>query len=221
MPGPNLDILIDKLKITQKFDFSEIEKLKVELIKTTMQNKNLNFAALEYQRRQGSNTLKDQKELAAWTTANNQIMAWIQAESQLSFENIKQINQILNPEGLGKIRTQPIFAGLGEFINPQHLMEFENLFQKNILEKDLHPILKAAQTYQWICSFHLFENANGRTARIAADYFLMQNDYLPLSFENPFDAMVGIKSNTIHIDGNYGVDKTIKWLKNSYQIIYL
>ena len=221
MNAPTLDFLIDKLRITEEFNFSDIENIKKDLNQAVIQSKNLNFAALENQRRQGSNTLKKKNELTEWATANNQILDWLHKNEELDFEHVKKLNLSLNPESYGQFRTQSIFAGLGEFIEVTSLTKFENLFSKNVLKKDIHPILKAAQVYQWISSFHPFENGNGRTARLAADFILMKDDYLPLSFENPFDAMVGIKSNTHHIDGNYGVRKLLKWLNNSYQIIYL
>ena len=45
--------------------------------------------------------------------------------------------------------------------------------------REVHPIAGAALAQQWIVSAHPFVDANGRTARLAADWLLARAGYPP------------------------------------------
>jgi hypothetical protein len=213
-----LEFILRQLVVTEGFDLSEVEALQRQLNSFSRPN----FLALELGRIRGSNTLTKGSELARWQEANQCLQQWLESDDfEFGFPHIVQINQILHPAGQGKMRTTSIFAGLGEFANPADLCLLEDLLQKSVLSLAGCPIMKASQVYQWLSTFHPFQDANGRTARLAADYILLAGGYVPFCFESPFDAMSGVKSNTTHVNGNYGMKKAVKWLANAYRLLLL
>jgi hypothetical protein len=219
--GPlTLKHLLTKLRISEEFDVSEIESLRERMESLA----HFNYAALEYQRYQASNTLKKKNDFESaknWKSANLQIINWLQSCEKLTVDKIFEINRLIHPSGGGSLRNHKIYAAMGEFLDPTELPYFEPLIKEKVLEYPTHPLLQAAQVYQWISSFHPFSDGNGRTARLATDYILMSTGYVPICFHNPFDAMVGIHSASSDMDGNYGVIKLLKGLQYSYHLLML
>lgn len=217
MSAPRFEFLKTQLMITEEFDFSAITELRQKFEASPSPN----FAALEQQRQSGSNTINKNQDLNSWRQANQLLAKWIAEDENLNFNKVLKLNMLLNPNRLGYFREGPIYAAAGEFLDAQDLVYVEDYFDNVIMKLPLNPLLRASMIYQSLVSFHPFTDGNGRTARLAADFFLIQSGYVPLSFENPFDAMCAITSNGLYINGNYGMQKTLKWLENSYKLLLL
>lgn len=211
------DLLVERLKLSEIQDFAELDTLQLEF----QRNENPNWSSIELCRMQGSNTLINGIDKNSWQNGNRLLAKWIEANEAFDFQKINELNATLVPEHLGAFRDHPIYAAMGEFMDFQSLPRIKHYFDQVVFQPincEHEPVVRAAMIYQGLSTFHPFKDGNGRTARLAADFELIRNGYLPLSFENPFDGMCAIKSNTPHIDGNFGLRKTIKWLCNSYRL---
>lgn len=85
-------------------------------------------------------------------------------------------------------------GGLKEFKYMSHVElseALENLARFIQEDTGLHPIEKAAISYQYFVSIHPLKDANGRAGRLILDWILMYYDYPYCIFE-PFGAAAGI-----------------------------
>ncbi len=195
----------------------EIEQLEIRLIASTSPN----WAKLAKSRLLSSNTASRaiDDSLARWDEANRYISECIQDEKKLSFEIITKINSIYNAKN-SKIRETPIYGGGIEFIRSQYLEEAKVLLINNLLgDVDMCFYEKAFHLYQWIVSLHFFDNGNGRTSRLCADYILMQNGKLPICFQSSVRSHVAqmLEDRMVNKEDKYL--SFLKAIKRSYEVV--
>lgn len=156
-------------------------------------------------------------ESQAWALANQTLAEMIDTKVRLDFNNLSQLQMILCPSQSG-LRSQAIF-GEGEYVSvdllPELLLDFELLLTR----KDLHPLRMAAEVYIWLSTMHPFKNANGRVARLAADYFLLSNGYLPLVFASEIEAMVAKTKDDKIRTKSWAILRALAGVENAYLLI--
>jgi hypothetical protein len=141
-----------------------------------------------------SNTLRrsNPTERNGWDEANRWISELIQQDPAPSHStgDLRRLNAILlGREGASATRDCPIFSCNDAYLEPTEVGgELDAL--EAWTQDERHPALIAAVVYIAVVTIHPFENGNGRTARLAADRVLLQNDHLTLCFLSPVSSHV-------------------------------
>lgn len=192
---------------------SEVDKTKNQVGDLTHEQQ----VAISAARIFSSNTLKTGTEsYELWNAANLFLMECLERGSGVTVQDIvKMQNKVTGREDL--IRTQAIF-GSGEYISPDYLTELLSVFEKQILKaSDLHPLIQGAECYIWLATLHPFPDGNGRTARLICDYFLLKNNYLPITFRSPVEAHASMVKNSIRSTKEEMVSKVITSILSTYR----
>ena len=107
------------------------------------------------------------------------ITGQLAAGQSLSLASILELNRSLTGSG-GQMRTRRVLGECDGCLPPDF---FEEAIQ--ILEQDiLADLVRAGRVYISIATVHPFDDGNGRTARLAADWILLQHGWLPRSFQS-------------------------------------
>jgi len=163
-----------------------------------------NVESLQIARLRGSNTLlHDTLKVETWNLAIKAVWGFIQENRPPDLEAICEVNRIL----LGKLPGEPLIrktkiSAEKVFPSPKKvelLLEDFNTQLGPILEHE-HPLIQATWIYQTLVSIHPFENANGRTSRLAADWVLASKGFPPMVFLSPVAAMVPLDVECKQLD---------------------
>ena len=181
-------------------------------------------AQLNLQRLAASTTLsvnQDKIALHAWTEANYMLNDFIMSETDLNLEALLKLHKALLPAVGGAIRQTDLQGGNSKYPpykDLQHLWEiFDSLILHNQAVTD--PILFAAQIYQWLISLHFFDDANGRLARLSADWVLTSAGIPPISFDNDAASFVSVLDEVRKYDINTAVIRICQGINGSLDIL--
>lgn len=141
----------------------------------------------------GSTTLgRPGASLTAWLAANEVAASVAQKEAPFTVEVLRRINARLRELGpsdaaVAPLRDTDAFMGSRRCPSPGDLEALLAPMTEAVVARasDVHPIAGAALLQQWILSVHPFGDANGRTARLAADGLLAQYGYPPATYASP------------------------------------
>ena len=117
--------------------------------------------------------------LNRWNSANAFLFSALGEGRTLTGELVREIHAELNPDS--DFRKTFVQGGNTSYPEAQDLTELWKIFCERLGNSD-SPIVNAAEVYQWIVTLHFFEDANGRLARLCADYILLSSGLLPVSF---------------------------------------
>lgn len=133
--------------------------------------------------------------LDAWQNANALVTTYVTDDAPIEFERVRVLaGCVLGLSAAAGLRTGPSsFSGhpcppagdLAQLVTP-----FAEAVRAR--EADVHPIAAAALAQQWITSAHPFDDGNGRTARLLADWILARNGYPPATYARPAAALIAI-----------------------------
>lgn len=159
-------------------------------------------ATLARARLVGSRSLKaerdqprDAEALRGWLAANEWLTQSIAHGRALDDAALATLNaRLLGAAGATAFRTTPVFLGAyscppPEDVTPLMAPMFAAVAAR---AKDVHPIAAAALLEQWIVSVHPFADANGRTSRLAADWWLAEAGYPPASYPDVLSSLTAI-----------------------------
>jgi hypothetical protein len=149
----------------------------------------------------GSGTLSSSKETKSWDEVNQYIHQRISTGQPPTFQDAQNINRLIHPENSGEIRKCYSVGSDTKYLHPNLINEFINNFESFLLRavesKDSEEaIMNAFLCYSFGSTIHPFEDGNGRTFRSLADWILLQNGLLPVTFGNAVQARVAIGMNT-------------------------
>ncbi len=155
---------------------------------------------LGFQRLQASTTLikeinaPKQEALNNWAAANEELRQFIVEQTAIDSATILSLHTKLNPDSFGLLRATDLQGGNGEYPPAKDLAVLWTIFESEVLATldTEHPIIEAAQLYQWLITLHFFADANGRTARLVADWRLAQAGLPPLAFANDASSFVSV-----------------------------
>ncbi|MCF8825967.1 uridine 5'-monophosphate transferase XopAC [Xanthomonas campestris] len=155
------------------------------------------------QMREGASTTlssQDHKASAAWKTATEKVSSWAEEGAPITLDRIFKLNQLLLPEGDdendpigGQLRKVGVQAAPSNtwtecrYPPPETLKDemakfsgwLEHSEQQAHARDALGHIEFAAQLHQRLVSLHPFDDANGRTARLAMDWALQRHGLPP------------------------------------------
>jgi Fic family protein len=164
-----------------------------------------------------SNSLKKEEALELWQETNHWMGEKITEDEVLTWASIVHLNRRI----LGRsesLRDFKIYTGDMEYLPPEHLGEALDEFHKKLqFEPDI--FIKSFEIYLGIVTIHPFNNANGRTARLAADWILMRGGYLPVCFDSPIQSHVAVTLNHPKRDKQHSFEKFLRAVLKSYQIL--
>lgn len=199
-------------KITQKRELTDL---------LSAQDWHSGFQRLSPYRLQASTSLK-RGSREAWINANTFVANKVANEQFPKEQDVILINAILREKPEITIRTIDVFIGPHRACTPEVLPSFLEYFYKNVLtvENQSHPLVVAALTRYWLISLHPFEDANGRTSALIADWLLLSRGYLPLSFERQLDAIIGnLDGSRVSATPGQAIIKTLRCVLHSYKLI--
>jgi Fic family protein len=150
--------------------------------------------------------LKDTLEITGHNEAINWVLEMIQGERPLTENFIRELHTLLlqdsykeakNTKGeivprkisAGKYKTSPnhVETVTGEIFyfatpeeTPAKMTDLVNWYNEKIANKNLNPLLIAAEFHYKFIRIHPFDDGNGRTARILMNFILMQFGFPPV-----------------------------------------
>nr|BFD59118.1 hypothetical protein CKG001_12250 [Bdellovibrio sp. CKG001]BFD62496.1 hypothetical protein BdHM001_11770 [Bdellovibrio sp. HM001]BFD67602.1 hypothetical protein HAGR004_26240 [Bdellovibrio sp. HAGR004] len=197
----------------------QVNQLRHRCESLSLEDLGAGLARLAPLRLRGSSALK-RGEVESWQQANEYVAARIRADEAPNLQSILDINAILLKRPAGSLRDRPVFVGTQQACPVGELKEGFLRLESEILKADLDPFRKAALAQYWLISLHPFEDANGRTAVMIADWILGLGGYLPMSFESKLDALVGVFENQrASATPGAAIIKLLKNLQRSYQAV--
>ena len=123
----------------------------------------------------------------SWQNGEKLLQKWIDDKKrQLTVEDLVELNNtVRNHSGDFKargIRTTEAGVGLSyakSYFMPEHipneLTSYLEWLNKELSSGKTNPVLVTAKAFQWLISIHPFNDGNGRTTRLLADYILRTN----------------------------------------------
>lgn len=199
----------------------EIERLKGLCESLSPQDWQIGLQRLSPYRLRSSGSLKS-GNLQGWMTANSYVSQKVLNEILPTAEDVLHINSLMTENPKASIRSVDIFIGPHKACAPEQLPAFLTYFYENILpsHKHSHPLIAAALTRYWLVSLHPFEDGNGRTSVMICDWLLLNNNYLPLSFQRQLDAVIATLQNArASATPGMAVIKSLKSVLHSYQVV--
>ena len=135
-------------------------------------------ALLEYSER-------EQKEILNHLKAYQYVKNEAQTGKVFDEEKLKDIHEIL-VEGIfqgGCYRNVNINIFGATHQPPDHVKVYDRMakFFRNLEQFEGTPLERATYAHASIAKIHPFVDANGRLAKLVLNYFLMKNDFLPIS----------------------------------------
>ena len=166
----------DKFKLTYTYDAVGMgeNRISYEDVKRLSQAK----ALLEYSER-------EQKEILNHLKAYEYVKSKAKDKEELHEEQLKDIHEIL-VEGIfrgGSYRNVNINIFGASHQPPDHVKVYDRMakFFKNLKNFEGTPLEKATYAHASIAKIHPFVDANGRLAKLILNWFLIKEDFLPIS----------------------------------------
>lgn len=155
-----------------------------------------------------------------WAAANQLAVTSMSDGKNLDGEMILGLHFALSPVSGKKFREKSVQGGNTIYPDASDLPALWSIFISRLpatLEKS--PILAAAEVYQWIVTLHFFEDANGRLARLSADYILLSAGLPPLSFENDAAGFVSALAEPEFYNVDDAVARILDGIQHSIEIL--
>lgn len=204
-----------------EFLIRQIEQSRAESDDLSVEEWRIGLNDLSVFRLLSSGTLK-RGERQGWVAANKYVSQKLLVGASPSSEDINIINAMMRDQETVSIRNVDVYLGFQKTCSPQELPAFLEYFYQNILpiEKHSHPLIAAALVRFWLVSLHPFEDANGRTSVMIADWLLLKSSYLPLSFERQLDAIIAtFESSRKFATPGQAVIKSLRSVLHSYKVL--
>ena len=176
---------------------------------------------LAHARLRSSQTLRRQTHYEAWIHSNQYVQQKIDNNEKMTWLHICQINQILRGSSdFSLFRKKEVSLVKNHFCPSDQLSLKIKEFERVFLNKADYSIIDIFWIRMWLLNFHPFEDANGRTSQLCADWLLMRLGYPPLTYQNPQQAWIIIfDSNPSEKQLLICFQMFLESLRNSFKII--
>lgn len=150
--------------------------------------------------RKGTHALETtRREAEAWARANAYVVTALANEVGVSLDGIRHVAALVaGTASPAPYRTTTVFLDAHECVPVEEieplLAPMTNLVALRTREDGA--LVGAALLYQWLATVHPFADGNGRTSRLAADWLLGQEGFLPISYEKPWASWVAVHLGT-------------------------
>ena len=168
-----------------------------------------------------SNTLKsDASALANWNQAQNFLFQLMkEGKSELTWEDLSRLNQWVVGEAVpSKMREVEIKTGAGEYLSFCEVPDDIQTMHESVRAFS-HPLRKAFEIYVQLVTIHPFKNGNGRTARLAADFYLLSRSYLPVCFLNSYHSHMALVKNQVKRQKDHCFSVFLESVLRSYELV--
>jgi len=166
-----------------------------------------------------SNTLKNSKEVEFWNLAQRTLFDLIVRKAHLDSGDLLALNSSLT-NGPSVVRDFEIGTGAGTYLSCQFVVPALDSHLARLEIFNGHPLRQAFETYLNLVTVHPFQNGNGRTARLAADFYLFKNGFLPVCFESPVRSHVALIKNGVLRLKDEAYLRFLQAVENSYHLVY-
>ena len=170
-----------------------------------------------------SNTLSKfpkQQKIAAWNNAQGVLFQLLSEKNQLSNDDFKTLNTAITGSKSNGFRDFEIQTGAGEYLSSDKVSEAFKTYANTLETFKNDPLRTAFETYLTIVTVHPFENGNGRTARLAADFYLLGHGHLPVCFKSSIQSHVALVKNSVKRSKEESYLKFLEAVKYSHHIVY-
>lgn len=167
-----------------------------------------------------SNTLRTSApDRRAWDAAN----AWLAERAFAPAPLVWNVTDLTTLNGLlrgapSRVRVERIESCGTEYLAPEFVGGELARLEEYLATTDDHPLRRALTSYVAIVTIHPFENANGRTARLAGDGLLLREGYLPLTFPTPISSHVAQTDGGLLRDPLRALGRTLGAVERSYEL---
>lgn len=156
------------------------------------------------------------QEREEWDRANAFVAQAIQEDRPLTLTSLQDLNARLT-NSQGEFRQVSVFGCDEEYLTPAAFEDAFAIFERLNSEEDV--VLRAANLYIFTINVHPFLNGNGRTARLAADWVLLNNGFPALCFQTSIQSHVAYAQAGRYLSKNECVLKVYAALCNSYEVL--
>ena len=164
-----------------------------------------------------SNTLRNAStaDRLAWDEANRWVNERLVREAgPWTTSELVALNRRL---GGTEFRRGPMFTGNDEYLAPEEVgPELDALCHWLATRGD---VVASAVTYVALVTIHPFDNANGRTARLAADAMFLGEGYLPLCFLSSIASHVAQTLRGPEREPRHVIRRTLAAVAESYATV--
>ncbi|NRA66552.1 MAG: Fic family protein [Pseudobacteriovorax sp.] len=164
-----------------------------------------------------SNSLRSGKQSEGWDAASQYLAKQVGDGNKPSLASVEQVNCLLSGKP-PKLRDFPIFTANEEYVSPQFVPELWELLGDKLSDERTHPLFQSFYAYLAIVTIHPFANANGRTARLIADWLLLMDGWLPLTFPSPIASHVAQTIGGVRRDVTQSFKTFVAAVSHSYDL---
>lgn len=158
--------------------------------------------------------------LAQWEDANQRVLKFIQLEEQIEGSKIDELHSILSKRTKGELRKNFVHGGNTPYPEPEALPELWEKFSEFLNTNNQPTILYAAGLYQWLITAHFYEDANGRLARLCADWALLRAGLIPIVFPDDISSFVSALDTNDPFSPSDAVYLVCEALERTLEIIH-
>lgn len=158
--------------------------------------------------------------LAQWEKVNQRVLKFIQLEEQIEASKIDELHSILSKGTKGELRKNFVQGGNTSYPEPDALPELWGKFSEFLNTKNQPTILYAAGLYQWLITAHFYEDANGRLARLCADWALLKAGLIPIVFPDDISSFVSALDTNDPFSPSDAVYLVCEALERTLEIIH-
>lgn len=198
-----------------------IDGLRSQTDNLSPENLQAGLARLSPARLRSSGSLR-RGDLESWVKANSYVSEKITADISPNAADILNVNSLLLAGVPGKLRSDDIWVGPHKAADPAELQNLFEHFCQNILPANNHehPLIAAGLARFWLVSLHPFDDANGRTSVMIADWILLLSGYLPMAFESAVDGIVASwNKHRASATAGTAVIKSLRSVEYSYKLM--
>lgn len=199
----------------------DIEELRTQTESLSPQDWQTGLERLSPARLAFSGSLRSGKS-ESWMAANTYASEKIAQDASPTAQDIFHINALLRSLPTATLRKGDVFLGPHKALDAQNLPSaFQYLCEEVLPQaKHEHPLFGAALTRFWLVSLHPFEDANGRTSVILADWLLLLSGYLPLGFNDAGEGLIAsFNQHRPSATAANAVLKTLQNVRTSYRLV--
>jgi prophage maintenance system killer protein len=219
-----MNALIDENSVNVKLNelLQLIEEFNFKMLRLSQNDLIIGSKRISEFRTTSSSTIKKEGN-DLWLKANLYITKKVELDIAPTWNDIVEINKILDQKNQGKLRTCEIYIGNHQACTASDLNDLLSTFTQEILSnnKKLHPLMWANEVRYWLVTLHPFIDGNGRTSNLLCDWILALNGYLPISHSTKLESFIGGWKGRSHFsDLNFAAVKTLSAIEHSYRIFF-
>lgn len=172
--------------------------------------------------RKSNSLLRSPKAISRWNQAQILLHQWISEERAVSLSDVQHLNSLLSGSEKTQWRKVNIFTTQVKHIAPEDLDVMMTAFWNHLktVRAELHPLYEAFSCRYWILSIHPFEDANGRTSQLLADFFLLKEGFLPQVFLSHYEGnLIGDPHKKSFLTPHEAFKRFCHTILNAYQIM--